>query len=283
MSQNILICTDLDRTLIPNGTQPESLYARAYFSRLAGRDNVDIAYVTGRNESLILEAIKLYQLPIPKFVIADVGSNIYIIEDNKWRPRQDWQNEIAPYWNGLKHSQLAELFTDIDILKLQEQEKQNDFKLSFYAPLDCNVDMLSSEMQVRLKKCGVHVNLVWSVDDIQQIGLMDVLPKNATKLHAIEFLMQQQGYQLENTLFAGDSGNDLLVLASNINAVLVANASNDIRQQAIQMSAENHNEKHLYIAKGNFRGMNGNYAAGILEGLNNFIPSIRPWLTKMVA
>ena len=43
MSQRLLICTDLDRTLIPNGPQSESPSARESFSRLTQRAEVTLA------------------------------------------------------------------------------------------------------------------------------------------------------------------------------------------------------------------------------------------------
>lgn len=47
----LLICTDLDRTLIPNGPQPESPKARALFRRLVSREEVTLAYVSGRHRA----------------------------------------------------------------------------------------------------------------------------------------------------------------------------------------------------------------------------------------
>ena len=41
--RHILICTDLDRTLLPNGSQPESPLARPRFRALAARPEVSIA------------------------------------------------------------------------------------------------------------------------------------------------------------------------------------------------------------------------------------------------
>ena len=42
MPKRILICTDLDRTLLPNGKQPESPGARAAFTRLVSRPEVTL-------------------------------------------------------------------------------------------------------------------------------------------------------------------------------------------------------------------------------------------------
>ncbi|GAB1234429.1 hypothetical protein UT5_08230 [Ferrigenium sp. UT5] len=72
-----LLCSDLDRTLIPNGVQPESPGARNIFRRLVARDDVQLAYVSGRHRELIAQAIAEYDLPEPDFVIADVGTTLY--------------------------------------------------------------------------------------------------------------------------------------------------------------------------------------------------------------
>lgn len=72
-----LICTDLDRTLLPNGPQPESATARERFTALVAHPAVTLAYVSGRHRRLVEEAIEHYRLPIPDFVIGDVGTTLY--------------------------------------------------------------------------------------------------------------------------------------------------------------------------------------------------------------
>ena len=95
---------------------------------------------------------------------------------------------------------------------------------------------------------------------------------SANKRHAIEFLMEQLGFDLSNTVFAGDSGNDLAVLASPIQSVLVANASVEVQHEAKQLALNMGQADALYFADGDFLGMNGNYSAGILEGVAHFMP-----------
>ena len=69
-------------------------------------------------------------------------------------------------------------------------------------------------------------------------------------------------------LFAGDSGNDLDVLCSDLPAVLVANASDEVREQALQLASQAGTTAQLYLAQGTLG--NGHYAAGILEGIAHF-------------
>ena len=62
MSQaKVLLCTDMDRTIIPNGFQPEPADARKQFSDFCERDEVKLAYVTGRHVSLVPHALQAHQ------------------------------------------------------------------------------------------------------------------------------------------------------------------------------------------------------------------------------
>jgi len=277
MTGRVLLCTNLDRTLLPNGEQPESPQARPRFTQLAGRPEVSLAYVTGRHLALTEEAIAAFELPQPDYLIADVGTSIYRWDAGRWRVWDDWHDQIAPDWQGLDHRHLAKLFADLTPLQLQEAEKQGRYKLSYYASGDLDPAPLLERMEGRLEERGVRASLIWSVDETRNQGLLDLLPRQATKLHAIEYLMQGEGFGLEETLFAGDSGNDLPVLTSRIHSVLVANATPEVRTLAREQAAANRASEALYLAHGGFRGMNGNYSAGILEGLAHYLPETADW------
>jgi sucrose-6F-phosphate phosphohydrolase len=273
--KRFLLCTDLDRTLIPNGKQPESPQAMERFRRLVNSEEVTLVYVTGRHRALIEQAIAEFDLPRPDFAIADVGTTIYSIDSSGWWQWDEWDAQIAPDWKGLTHDELYRLLSVFPALRLQEAEKQNRHKLSFYVTLDTDVKRLLEEVDTRLKYSDIKANLIWSIDEKAELGLLDVLPVSANKLHAISFVMQQQGFLHENTVFAGDSGNDLDVLLSDIPAVLVANADAEVRS----MAASAHKDK-LYIAAGGYLGMNGNYSAGILEGVAHYLPEADAWLRE---
>lgn len=270
-----LLCTDLDRTLIPNGVQPESSAARARFERLVKREDMTLVYVSGRHRTLIEQAIAEFGLPQPDFAIADVGSTIYQVDAAGWRQWAKWEEQIAPDWCNLSHDELYRSLSVFPALTLQEGEKQGRHKLSFYVPLQIDAQALLVEMDTQLREAGIRANLIWSIDEAAGTGLLDVLPASAGKLHAIRFLMQQQDFSLSSTVFAGDSGNDLDVLLSNIPAVLVANADAEVRQQAATAGAAT-----LYVAHGGYLGMNGNYSGGILEGVAHYWPEVDVWLRK---
>ncbi|MFA6259277.1 MAG: HAD-IIB family hydrolase [Candidatus Peribacteraceae bacterium] len=274
---HILIASDLDRTILPNGPQTESPGARPRLCALAQRPEVELVYVSGRGKTLLQEAVTQYAVPLPRYAIGDVGTTIFLPQAD-WQPLDEWQAVIAQDWNGRTYADLQSLLKNIPELCLQEAEKQNTFKLSYYAHTDTDVAALRAAVQQQLEPAGVHASLIWSIDEIAQTGLFDVLPARATKAHAVTFLRTHLGYSEGASVFCGDSGNDLPALTSGMQAVLVANARDDVKKEALDILREKDAEQKLYIAYGGFLGMNGNYSAGVLEGVAHFFPHTIDWM-----
>ena len=104
MTNYLLLCSDLDRTLLPNGPQAESADVRERFASIVSRPEVPLAYVSGRHRGLVVQAMINYRLPRPDFVIDDVGTTIYEITATDWRPWDEWVGEITPDRAGLSHT-----------------------------------------------------------------------------------------------------------------------------------------------------------------------------------
>ena len=278
MENNLLLCCDLDRTLIPNGAAPESSKARNLFNTLANQSNITLAYVTGRDKKLVEEAIVHYNLPTPNFVIADVGATIYEIsqsaESKPWQTWDHWQARFSDDWQEKTSTDIALLFTDLSGLTAQEPAKQKKYKLSYYLALGDEPQALIETMRDRLTRKHLKTELIWSVDEALNIGLLDVMPKQATKLHAVEYLREQTKHSRQRTIFAGDSGNDLDVLLSPIQAILVANAHPEVKERVQSALASKKSSAAIYLAQGDFCKMNGNYSAGVLEGVHHYAPDI---------
>jgi len=280
VSSRLLICTDLDRTLLPNGSQPESPGARRLFARLAARAEVQLAYVTGRHLELLVEAIEHYRLPRPDYAICDVGTSIYRHDPPGWVLQAEWAEKLAADWHDLGGRELHLLLADLEPLTLQEETKQGRFKLSYYAPAELDPRPLLDEIEARLGRNGIRANLVWSVDETGPTGLLDLLPQHSGKLAALEHLLYQTGFEASRVLFAGDSGNDLPVLVSTLPAVLVANATETVRVEARRLAELKGTGPQLYLARGGYRGLNGHYSAGILEGAVHYYPEVDDWLAE---
>ena len=279
MSSKILLCSDLDRTIIPNGPAPESPHARPLLHTLARRPEVTLAYVSGRGRKLLQQAISEYDLPLPDYAVGDVGASIYQ-PASQWQQCEDWQREIAGDWHGKTYQDLKQLLADVDQLQLQEPQQQNTYKLSYYTTITNDRHALLDSVRRQLESENLQISLIWSIDEQKQIGLLDILPANASKLHAIRFIMRQGDFSESNTVFAGDSGNDFDALTSGLQAVLVKNAREQLRQDAQQSVAQKGHPDRLYLAQGGFLGMNGNYAAGVLEGVAYFLPEVNEWLAQ---
>jgi HAD superfamily hydrolase (TIGR01484 family) len=268
----LLLCTDLDRTLLPNGQAPESAGAREVFARLVSHAEVQLVYVTGRDPDLVAEAIATWELPDPDLLIANVGTTIVSSAKGRWEKWTRWDDAIAGDWSGHSTEDLNGLLGGLSGLDLQDASRQADFKLSYFTPSGPEGLALAHATRERLAQAGIKANVIWSVDESIGLGLLDVLPASATKRQAIEFVMAEWGFGLDEVVFAGDSGNDLDVLVSPIAAVLVANASEDLRKVIKEQAKAQGWDTSLYCARGGALGMNGNYAAGILEGVLHFHP-----------
>lgn len=277
----LLICTDLDRTLIANGRQEESPGARARFDALVSRPEITLVYVTGRHLELVREASIEHVLPSPEFIIADVGTSIYHRDlQGEWTQLDAWQLEIGRDWNGQPAEELHAVLNELAELQLQEESKQNRYKLSYYFSTSLDADALADQVRKRLADAGVNARIIYGNDEMRNIGLLDVVPECASKLHALQSLMELQDVTEEQVIFSGDSGNDLEVLVSSIPAVLVANAAEEIKTRARRMAGKKGNDNRLYIATGGFMAMNGCYSAGILEGIAHYHPATIDWMKQ---
>lgn len=278
----ILLCSDLDRTIIPNGFQEESFEARPLLRRIAMRPELVLVYVTGRDTGLVAEAVKTWNLPLPDIAVADVGTAIYDVAgtqgDPEFLPWPKWKTAIARDWNDRSPAELAEMLSGFHVMHLQESHKQKDFKLSFYASPDENLAVLAGQIRAHLARHGVRASIITSIDETADTGFVDVLPERATKVHAIYWIMDAAGIPWDRVVYAGDSGNDLPALTSGLNAVIVRNASEEVRREVRRIASRKGIASRLYTAGGDFYGMNGNYSAGVLEGLAHFLPEADAWI-----
>ena len=154
----ILICSDLDRTIIPNGYQEESVRARPVLRQLAENPSIYLAYVSGRDKKLILDAIDEFYLPVPDYAIGDVGTTLYRVTDGRWQLSDDWSDEIGEDWRGFGWEKLAAFLENMEAIRLQEPEKQSRYKLSFYTDQDIDHQQLTKKIRVILANEGIRAS-----------------------------------------------------------------------------------------------------------------------------
>lgn len=268
--EKILLASDLDRTLIPNGAHPESQGARQVFACVAGHEEFSLCYVSGRSRELMAEAINRWHLPVPHWAITDVGATLWQAQGASWRRVLAWEEDIALDWRGAEGGEIVCLLSQVPGLRPQEERQQGRLKASFY--VDPEAEDVVKTIHALLHPRGIRAEVILSFDAAAGVGLADVLPRRANKRHALEFLCQHLGFPKERVVFFGDSGNDLAVFKSDFYSVVVANADEDIKEEARLAAGVSPEPKTPYIAQGGFLGMNGCYAAGVLEGLAAFFP-----------
>ena len=179
-----ILATDLDRTLLLNGSWESDSQAISLFNELTEKHDVLVVYVTGRNLALTENAIKEYGVRYPDILCSDVGTAIRKYQNGKWKFDDGWIEHVkreSPRWNAMA---LREAVAEIDGMWEQESEYLNPFKQSYYVEHK-KKDQLLSEVDERVKGKFDEV-IVYSFDSLDGKGLLDFLPVSATKLTALD-------------------------------------------------------------------------------------------------
>jgi len=159
---------------------------------------------------------------------------------------------------------------EVDGLTPQEDEHQNTYKLSYYTPVELNSGALRLQLKEVFLRENIRAAVVFSIDEAKGVGLLDILPESATKKHALQYLARYFELDHKGVVFAGDSGNDLEPLTSGFPAIVVNNAMESLKSEVREIAEREGISDSVYFAKGGYKDMNGNYTAGILEGLHHF-------------
>jgi len=259
-----ILATDLDRTLLPNGHWPADAAALPLFNRLTrGCPGLLLVYVTGRSLALTEQAIAHYGIRHPDVLCADVGTTIRHFQQGRWGEDGGWPGAIrgaCPRWDA---DALRDALAGVAGLRLQEPEHQNAFKLSYYTD-HARREAILDEV-ARCEGGSFDATTIYSVDPLTGSGLLDMLPAAATKRTALEYLASRNGLARESVLFCGDSGNDIPALTAGFRGIVVRNADEQL-QARLDEARRADPSLQLYFARGDFHGLNGNYASGIIEG-----------------
>jgi len=262
-----ILATDMDRTLLPNGEWEADDNAIELFNELTKTQEVLVVYVTGRNLELTEAAVTDFGVRFPDILIGDVGTSIRKHEAGEWHFDEGWiahVRKVSPRWDA---TAIKAAVMDIDGLLEQEPEHQNPFKQSYYADHSRREEILAAvneRVQGRFDEVAVY-----SYDSMDDKGLIDFLPDSATKQTALEYVAEKYRCERGDVVFCGDSGNDIFPLTAGFSGVLVKNADDQLVENVHEAMAGNPDLK-VYFAKGDFRGLNGNYTSGVIEGAYHY-------------
>jgi HAD superfamily hydrolase (TIGR01484 family) len=257
-----LLASDLDGTLIPPERAPQRL--REVAELVAAFDcveSLDLAYVTGRHLSLALEGIAEVGLPLPRWFVCDVGTSVYQRTNGGFEADERYRSLMRHALGGMRGVDVRAAIGRIDGLKLQEEEKQAEFKVSYYTR--GRPEHLIRVIASRLAAADAEVNLVTSHDPVSNRGLLDVLPAGIAKDCAVRYLHDASGVQEKNLVYAGDSGNDRAAMLAGYRTIVVGNADSGLKEDLVRESAAKGIRDRIYFAE-------HPYARGVLEGLRHF-------------
>ena len=262
-----ILATDLDRTLLPNGSWPPDPGAIDLFNELTQKHDVLLVYVTGRNLDLTEKAIREFGIRYPHVLIGDVGSSIRKYEQDGWKAHGGWDSHIkqtSPRWDA---DAIRSAVAGVDGLTEQESEHCGPFKQSYYVEHDRNEAVLKAVDE--LVKGRFDEVIVYSFDSQSGQGLLDFLPQSATKQTALEYIADELGVNKSEVVFCGDSGNDVFPLTAGFSGVLVRNADEQL-VASVKQAADAYPDLKVYFAKGGFKGLNGFYTSGVIEGAYHY-------------
>ena len=262
-----ILATDLDRTLLPNGSWPADAAAIGLFNELTERHDVLVVYVTGRNLNLSENAIREYGIRYPHVLIGDVGTSIRKYDQGNWTHDRGWDahvKKMSPRWDA---DAVRRAVAGLDGLTEQEREHCGPFKQSYYVDHDRSEAVLKA-VDERVKGRFDEV-IVYSFDSQSGDGLLDFLPHSATKQTALEYVAAEFGADKADVVFCGDSGNDVFPLTAGFSGVLVKNADEQL-VASVKKAADANPDLRVYFAKGGFMGLNGFYTSGVIEGAYHY-------------
>ena len=238
--KDFVLATDLDGTFL--GGSAEAREALYNFIE-ENRDTIGLIFVTGRHPEFIHDHTDTFGIPLPDFVIADVGTTIAeVVSPGIVLPVPALEAPIAQAWAG-KADQVRDLMEKVDGLTLQETPFRH--RLSY----DISPDGFDASQLAPVRALEVDVL-------ISDNRFVDVLPKGVSKGPTLRRLIDILGIKEDRVLTAGDTLNDISMLTADLHAVAVGGS-----EQALYDNLPHSPKIHRARSEG---------AAGILEAIAAF-------------
>lgn len=236
--EKMLIC-DIDGTLTTNSKELGKL-----IKMLSEKGNkVGFGIATGRNLQLTLEALNEFSIPIPNFLITSVGSELFygpkLVKDNGYDTHLNYK------W---KRSAIVDLLSDLEGLTLQEEDAQNEHKISYF--IDPKLALKVKDINRLLRNNNITANLIFSHG-----MFLDILPIRANKGLALRYLANKFNVAMDKIMVAGDSGNDEDMLVGSNIGVVVGGYNMELNKLR--------NSPNVYFAT-------GHGVAGIIEAIKKY-------------
>ncbi len=235
-----LIVTDIDQTLIGDDEALKEFICLVK----TNKEEIGFTVATGRTVQSAVSVLEENKVHLPDVIISSVGTEIYYNFAGRLIYSKGWDAHISYQW---KKEMIMKLLSKFDYLKLQEEETQRKFKISYF--MDDNPEHLL-EIKDELAKNRLKSSVIYS-----KAQFLDILPYRASKGKAIRYLAYRWDIPFENILVAGDSGNDEEMLKGELLGVVVSNYSPELENLR--------DRKKIYFASKPSAG-------GIIEGIRYY-------------
>lgn len=235
-----LIVVDIDDTLI--GDSQSLIQLKDLI--LKNSNQIAFGIATGRYFDSALNVLKENDFLIPDVLITSVGTEIYYHTENEFIKSSGWESHISYLW---ERDKIVDLLKEFDFLIYQEEELQNEFKISYYVNA---TDEQVNRVKEKLKYYKIKCNFIYS-----HSKNIDILPYKASKGKAVNYLSYRWNFPHKSILTCGNSGNDEDLLWGRFLGVVVGNYSKELEKLK--------QRKNVYFAKSPF-------ADGIIEGINHY-------------
>ncbi|SCY76633.1 mannosylfructose-phosphate phosphatase [Rhizobium sp. NFACC06-2] len=238
-----LFSTDLDGTVV--GDNDATRRFRDFWHSLPEGQRPLLVFNSGRLIDDQLALLEEVPLPEPDYIIGGVGTMLHAKE----------RGELANAYTqslgtGFDPQKIAEVMTGIPGVTMQEERYQHGLKSSWF--LHDADDAALEEIEAALVENDIDARIVYSSDRD-----LDVLPKAADKGAALTWLCGQLQIGLDESVVAGDTGNDRAMFElKNIRGVIVGNALPEL------VSLTYHDTRFFHSA--------AKEADGVVEGLRHW-------------
>jgi sucrose-6F-phosphate phosphohydrolase len=266
-----LFCSDLDGTLVGN---PEaSQRFKTAWSKIPPKRRPLLVYSSGR---LVDDLRRFYVdddvLPSPDFAIGGVGTQIY--DERNERMLEEFYEHLSKRW---KLERVREIIATIPSARPQPAEFQHAFKSSWF--LDRATPEILAQIKQQLNAAELETEVVYSSGRD-----LDILPRNATKGGALQWLCERLQVPLDHVLVAGDTGNDAtMFLLPGVRGIIVENAQPELFEATVDIATYT---SRSVMADGVLDGLRHHNVISRLPGAGegeisseNFEPSFRMLFT----
>ncbi|CUX32605.1 MULTISPECIES: HAD family hydrolase [Rhizobium/Agrobacterium group] len=238
-----LFSTDLDGTVVGNNDATRRF--RDFWQSLPDEHRPVLVFNSGRLVDDQLALLEEVPLPRPDYIIGGVGTMLHAKERGELESA--YRHSLG---TGFDPRRIADVMGRLPDVTMQEERYQHGLKSSWFLH-DADEKALA-DIEAALLAAKIDARIVYSSGRD-----LDILPKAADKGAALAWLCGQLHIGLDESVVAGDTGNDRAMFELNdVRGVIVGNALPEL----VSMANSN----------GRFYLSGATEADGVIEGLRHW-------------